>query len=223
MGGKIGLKSKEGVGSEFWFTILLAKQPANEQVDAPQVLLKGTHILVVDDNATNREVITAQLQSWGTVVTTVESGPMALDCLRHKAESGEPFELAVLDMMMPDMDGEALGRAILADEALKAIPLVMMTSMGQRGDAHRFKEIGFAAYLIKPVRQSDLHDCLATVLTGQGKNEARALITRHSLREARCGDARILLVEDNLTNQEVAGGMLRRLGWHTKMAPALVT
>jgi CheY-like chemotaxis protein/HPt (histidine-containing phosphotransfer) domain-containing protein len=94
----------------------------------------------------------------------------------------------------------------------------MMTSMGERGDAHRFKEIGFAAYLTKPVRQSDLYDCLVTVLNGGKQRETRALITRHNLRAARRDNARILLVEDNLTNQEVVSGMLRRLGWRASLA-----
>ena len=218
MGGKIGLKSKEGEGSEFWFTICLAKQLASRQVDFPRIPVKGVRILVVDDNATNREVLTAQMQSWGAVVAAVESGPTALACLRYAVATGSPFQLAVLDMMMPGMDGATLGRAILADDTLKNIPLVMMTSLGQRGDAHWLKEIGFAAYLVKPVGRSDLFDCLMAVLTGEEQKEPRTLITRHSLQAARRGNARILLVEDNLTNQEVASGMLRRLGWNADVA-----
>ncbi len=119
---------------------------------------------------------------------------------------------------MPGMDGATLGRAILAEDALKTIPLVMMTSLGQRGDALCFKEIGFAAYLIKPVRPSDLFDCLVNLLAGDRKAEPRSLITRHSLQAARRSNARILLVEDNVTNQEVACGMLQRMGWHADWA-----
>jgi PAS domain S-box-containing protein len=217
MGGEIGLESREGEGSEFWFRIRFAKQTTDRQVDSLKVPIKGARILMVDDNATNREVLTAQLQSWGAVVDAVESGSAALACLRNAVDTGSPFQIAVLDMMMPGMDGAALGRAILEDDTLKSIPLVMMTSMGQRGDAHRFKEIGFAAYLIKPVRQSELHDSLVAVLTGERQEENRTLITRHSLRDSLHGNARILLVEDNHTNQEVASGLLRRLGWHAEV------
>jgi CheY-like chemotaxis protein/HPt (histidine-containing phosphotransfer) domain-containing protein len=158
------------------------------------------------------------LQSWGADVTAVQDGPAALACLRDAIAAGKHFQLAVLDMMMPGMDGEMLGIKILGDEALKATPLVMMTSMGQRGDAQHFKEIGFAAYLLKPVRQSDLFDCLSGVLTGKGQDKSRSLVTRHSLREVRRSNVRILLAEDNLTNQEVASGMLKRLGWHADVA-----
>jgi PAS domain S-box-containing protein len=214
MGGTIGLESDEGKGSEFWFTLRFGKQSEKRCVDSPKVPVKGTRVLVVDDNATNREVLTAQLQSWGAVVAAVESGSKALACLQSAVANGSPFQLAVLDMMMPGMDGATLGRAILADDTLKSMPLVMMTSLGQRGDAVRFKEIGFAAYLIKPVRQSDLFDCLIAALTGEQQKQTGSLKTHHSLLAAHRVGARILLVEDNLTNQEVASGMLRRMGWY---------
>ena len=218
MGGEIGMESKEGEGSNFWFTICVAKQASNPQSITPRVPVKGSRILVVDDNATNREVLTAQLHSWGAAVVAVESGPTALASLRYAEATGTPFQVAVLDMAMPGMDGATLGRAILGDDDLKTIPLVMMTSLGQRGDAHHFREIGFAAYLTKPVRLSDLFDCLSSLLTGGPQTETRPLITRHSLRAARRSNARILLVEDNHTNQEVACGMLQRMGWHADVA-----
>jgi signal transduction histidine kinase/DNA-binding response OmpR family regulator/HPt (histidine-containing phosphotransfer) domain-containing protein len=218
MGGEIGLVSEVGLGSEFWFTLAFEKQLEVRPPILPAVGVRAQRILVVDDNAVNREVVTAQLQSWGAAVSAVGDGWTALFCLREAVAGGIPFKLAILDMMMPGMDGATLGRAILADPIVRATPLVMMTSMGQRGDAHQFKQIGFAGYLIKPVRQAELFACLSAVLNGEQPRETAALVTRHMLREVRLSDARILLVEDNLTNQEVACGMLKRLGLRSDVA-----
>jgi CheY-like chemotaxis protein len=218
MGGEIGVASKPGEGSEFWFTIPFAKQLETGPLETPSERLREIRILVVDDNRTNREVLTAQLQSWGARVAAVEDGSKALACLRKAVDAGDPFQVAVLDMMMPGMDGETLGRAILSDDTLRSTRLLMMTSIGQREDAHRFKEIGFAAYLIKPVRQSDLLAYLVAALTGEQPPEARAPFARPRPPEARRGNARILLVEDNLTNQEVVNGILQRLGWHADVS-----
>jgi CheY-like chemotaxis protein/HPt (histidine-containing phosphotransfer) domain-containing protein len=111
------------------------------------------------------------------------------------------------------MDGEDLARAIKSDEALTHTILVLMTSIGQRGDARHMEELGFAGYLAKPARQSDLFDCLAAVLAGAAAAQpVRTIVTRHTIREMRRGALRILLAEDNITNQQVALGILRKLG-----------
>ncbi len=213
MGGDIALDSREGQGSEFRFTLSFGKQPACRQPDLSTAPVVGGRILVVDDNATSREALAAQMRAWGVKAAAVESASAALDALRQAAEAGNPFQAALLDEIMPGMDGAALGRAIRADKTLPAMLLVMMASAGQRGNAHRPEEIGFAASLVKPVRPSDLFDCLAAVLNGKPEAEKSALVTRRVARQTRRSGARILLVEDNLTNREVASRMLRRMGW----------
>ena len=136
--------------------------------------------------------------------------------LRAARAEGDPFRIVLTDMQMPEMDGESLGKTIKADPELRDTALVMMTSLGKRGDAKRLEAIGFSAYLTKPVKQSQLYDCLATVL-GAGdpsvKTPETALVTRHTLNEARRREVRILLAEDNATNQQVALRILEKLGF----------
>jgi signal transduction histidine kinase/CheY-like chemotaxis protein len=214
MGGDIGMASEEGRGSEFWFTARFAKQVRRTQTESlPLVDIRGTHVLIVDDNATAREVLKAQLQAWGVRSEEAPDSPSALRELRRARDAGDPFRAAIVDMQMPGMDGVELARAIKADERLRDTHLVLMTSLGQRGDARKMEEVGFAAYLTKPVRQGEIIDCLSVVLVGEGAAEpARPIVTRHAIRELRRGVVRILLAEDNITNQQVAVGLLRRLG-----------
>jgi len=213
MGGEIGLVSDEGRGSEFWFTVRLAKQAESEHPAVPASELRGAHILVVDDNATNREVLSAQLRAWGARPEVVPDGPTGLLALAHMRDAGDPFAAAILDMQMPGMDGTDVARAIKADDTLKDTRLVLLTSLGQRGDAREMEEIGFSAYLMKPARQSDLFDSLSTVLAGAPVSRtSRHIVTRHAVREMRRSAIRILLAEDNLTNQQVALGILKKLG-----------
>jgi PAS domain S-box-containing protein len=219
MGGEIGLNSEAGRGSEFWFAVRLPKQAVPEPVLVSTNEIHGTHILVVDDNATNREVLSAQLRAWGGRPEEAIDGPSALRALAQARDAGDPFAAAVIDMQMPDMDGADVARAIKADETLRRTRLVLMTSLGQRGDAREMEAIGFAAYLVKPTRQSDLFDSLSTVLARAAMEPARQrIVTRHAIREMRRGAVRILLAEDNLTNQQVALGILRKLGLHADTA-----
>jgi two-component system sensor histidine kinase/response regulator len=222
MGGEIGVESAEDRGSTFWFTAVFSKQPPRERrEDALRTDLRGARVLVVDDNATNRLVLSEQLASWGVRHEETGSPAAATALLRAARAGGDPFRIAILDMQMPEMDGESLGRAIKSDDELRDTRLVMMTSFGKRGDAKRLRDIGFAAYLTKPVKQSQLYDCLAMVLGGgsSGRASETAFVTRHSLNEARRREVRILLVEDNATNQLVALSILEKLGFGADVAP----
>jgi PAS domain S-box-containing protein len=213
MGGNIAVVSEEGHGSEFWFTSLFGKSLGMARNAPAPAEIRGVHVLIVDDSPTNREILTAQLNSWGMRSEQASSGPEALLALARAKDAGDPFAAAILDMQMPGMDGEDLARAIKSDEALAHTILVLMTSIGQRGDAQHMKELGFAGYLVKPARQSDLFDCLAAVMSGVTTAQpVRPIVTRHAIREMHRGALRILLAEDNVTNQQVALGILRKLG-----------
>ena len=213
MGGEIGIKSEEGQGSEFWFTARFAKQAERERDVTPPAEIRGVRVLVVDDNATNREVLITQFKAWGVRAEETADGPTALQALCLARDKDDPFKIAILDMKMPGMDGTELARLIKADETLNDTRLVLLSSLGQRGDARKMEEIGFAAYLTKPARQSELFGCLSVVLAGStAAQQVKPIVTRHTIRELRRGVVRILLAEDNIVNQQVAVSMLKKLG-----------
>ncbi len=217
MGGGVGVESEPGKGSTFWFTARFGRQPF--AAAAPAFLpasIEGMRVLVVDDNATNRWVLKEQLRSWRCRFDEAPGGAAALEKLRAAAEERDPFAVAILDMHMPEMDGETLGRMIAADTRLRQTLLVMLTSIGLRGDAARLQEIGFSAYLTKPVKQSRLYDCLAGVVgraAAPPETAPKALFTRYSVAEDVKHRIRILLAEDNATNRMVALRILEKLGY----------
>lgn len=214
MGGEIGVNSIVGRGSAFWFTATFPKQKKQSPRPLSLSIRAGFTVLIVDDNTTNREILSAQLTAWGMEPSEASDGPMALEKMREAVLWNKPFPLAILDMQMPGMDGAELGTRIKKDPTLRDTQLVMMTSIGQRGDAKRMEKIGFSAYLTKPVRQSDLLESLQAVLGSEGTPEAPPpLLTRHSIRELRSSTFRILVAEDNVTNQFVALGILKKLGF----------
>ena len=218
MGGQIGMESKEGKGSEFGFTAVLEKQPEGREkkIVIPEDI-KGKRILIVDDNSTNRYVLREQLKSWGCLYDEASSGMQAFEELHRAVDSKDPYEIGIIDMQMPEMDGEALGQKIKQDPDLKNTILVLMTSMGEHGDAKRLEEIGFNAYLTKPIKQSQFYDCLTMVAGIQNetvKERPATIVTRHSLAEDQKRKVRILLVEDNVINQKVVISILGKLGYN---------
>jgi PAS domain S-box-containing protein len=220
MGGTIAVESHAGRGSTFWFTVRFERQsPEATPLPVPPARLAGRRVLVVDDNATNRQILRQQLGYWGLRTTTVDSGPKAMAALLEAAESGSSFDLAILDMKMPGMDGLALGRAIKEHAGLAGVRLILLTSFGQRGHGAEASRIGIAAYLTKPVDEADLHDCLVEVLGEGPRKKAPQLVTRHSLRELRPRvAAKVLVAEDNEVNQKVAVRILERLGYTVEVA-----
>jgi two-component system, sensor histidine kinase and response regulator len=223
MGGQIGLDSILGIGSTFWFIVTFAKQRVREGVDgtkeispilAPSVKLQNLHVLGVDDNTTNRMIITRMVEGFGCRIETAASGMKALEMLHVGYNNEDAYQVVLLDMQMPGMDGEQTVRAIKADPIGKDVNIIILTSMGQRGDAARLEALGCSGYLLKPVKQSLLREALGTVL-GQSKagDGAARLVTRHFLSEQKRQGMRILLAEDNPVNQKLALVLLQKAGY----------
>jgi PAS domain S-box-containing protein len=213
MGGEIGLTSEPGRGSTFRFTVRLAKGEAAPPAPRRNDALRGLRALVVDDNATNRIVLTRTLAGWGLCVSEAPGGAEALAALRS---AEEPIALVLLDFQMPNMDGLELARHIKADPALQGVRLIMLTSLGVRGLREHALAAGIDAYLVKPVRQSQLHDCLASVMTATERlSSAPTKPAGDSRRRAAliAPGPRILLAEDNVVNQALAQRMLEKLGY----------
>jgi CheY-like chemotaxis protein len=216
MDGEAGVSSEKDKGSEFWFTARFGKQAggAHSESIMPDVL-SGVRVLIVDDNATNREILTTRMTSWGMRPMEAQNGQEALHALNLALDENDPFRIAVIDMQMPGMDGETLGRLIQTNDRLADTKMMMLTSIGMRGDAKRFQEIGFSAYSTKPIRHLELKAVLLA-LTEQDTTEPLPIVTRHSalgMQNLFAGrKARILLAEDNFTNRLVALGILKKLG-----------
>ncbi len=218
MRGEIGCESEAGRGSTFWFTVGLQRHSEiKKTMPALPADLVGKRILAVDDNRYTLEVLRTYLTSWGFHVDTTASGQEALSKLQGECSSAHPFDLVILDQAMPAMDGETLAKEIKADPRLSHTLLVMLTLIGMRGDALRAREIGFSAYLTKPVRSSLLFDCLLTLFGERPMPNvdpsALTLVTRHSLIEAKKQRARVLIVEDNLVNQRLAIRLIKKFGY----------
>jgi PAS domain S-box-containing protein len=215
MGGDIGVDSTPGEGSEFWFTAWLQKQAGQPDHAGPDATLSGLRMLIVDDNETNRRILTYMSDSWGMQTTAVESAGEALARLYDAAANEHPYAIAILDAQMPGMDGLELARAIKADPALSPTRLIMLSSMGRDG-LRRALGGDVEALLTKPVKQSALFDTLTTVAQNAGLIAARTrpeeAVRTVEQEPALPPGVRVLVVEDNSVNQKVALRILSRLG-----------
>jgi signal transduction histidine kinase/CheY-like chemotaxis protein len=213
MGGHLDMTSEIGRGSTFFFTARFPRAHKAEPPKAPRAAwtdLSGLPVLVVDDNVTNRLILCEMLTSWRMRPAAAAGGDEALRTLRAEHASGRPFRLILSDGQMPDMDGFMLAETVKSDPALKAVPMILLTSAGRPGDGARCRKLGIAGFLNKPVKQSELLDTIAAAvgghaMSGQSGDEAPAAATA-------VAPLAILLAEDNTVNQEVASRILEKRG-----------
>jgi two-component system sensor histidine kinase/response regulator len=217
MGGHIGVDSQPGKGSRFWFSLTFEKQKEFKEISLtlpPDI--RGMRILVVDDNETNQTILIKMLESFGCQGEAAGSGAEALRLLKKAAHREKLFDLVILDMQMPEMDGEETLGAIKNDPEIRDVVVILLTSVGMRGDAARMEALGCAGYLLKPVQQSQLFDTIITVLSQQkskAREEPSRIVTRHTIAEQKRQTIHILLAEDNPLNQKFAVTLLKKAGY----------
>ncbi|HTP97346.1 MAG TPA: PAS domain S-box protein, partial [Burkholderiales bacterium] len=217
MGGEIGADSTPGHGSTFWFTARIAPSAAGAAAQTPRADLRGLRVLVAEDNPTNRTILLHQVQAWGMLIGSAENGTQALELVRSSARAGTPYDVALIDMKMPGMNGVELARAIKADASLCDTRLIMLTSITSPGEAASARAAGVAAYLSKPVRQAELFRTIAETV-GAHIQISPELQLQAPSQHALSPGMRVLLAEDNPINQELALTMLDNLGCKVQVA-----
>ncbi|MEO8494415.1 MAG: PAS domain-containing protein [Planctomycetota bacterium] len=219
MGGKIWVESRVGQGSEFHFNIefALGDESKLERPARNAVVVGGMPVLVVDDNATNRLILEEMLRSWGIKPILVDNAKDALETLRAAAAEGTPFRLLLTDVNMPEADGFTLSHWIRNDPSIADVPIIMLTSSGRPGDSERREQLGIAASLLKPAKQSEIFDALVRAF---GVSAPEDDPTHQAVQEKadKLGTLRILLAEDNIVNQKLAHGVLSRQGHDVTIA-----
>jgi len=217
MGGILQVDSEIGKGSTFSFDVELGIQETQtEPVQVQYESLEGYSVLIVDDNATNCRILADMLASWQMQTTVVMDAPAALKTLVVRSKTSRDFDLVITDGHMPDVDGFTFVAQMREQEALKEIPVVMLTSGGNIGDAAQCRALGIQGYLLKPVKRSELMRTLQTILSDTFKLQTEKLITRHTIRESQ-ETFRVLVAEDNVVNQKLAARLLERAGHQVKV------
>ncbi len=219
MHGQIGIISEPNVGSTFWFTAVFGKStnPVEEPSQIP-IDLRDTHVLIVDDNPTNRLILTKELQYFGCRADSIGDSMVIVQQLSNAVENRDPYKIVLLDMQMPEKDGMTALAEIKQNDLIKDVHVVILTSMGHRGDAAKLTSLGCDGYLVKPVKKDHLEEMIITVL-GQKPNETTlktptsSLVTSHTISERRRKLVHILLAEDNLINQKLAVNLLQKSGY----------
>ncbi len=213
MEGQIDCSSQPGEGSEFGLELTLTKATGTQIVPMAKAnALSDLRALIIDDNATNRKLLVHQMTSWGVEQASAEGGIEGLTMLHQAAADNKPFDMVILDMHMPHIDGIEVARLIKKDPSLNKIRMIMLTSVGIRGDARLAREAGIKIYLTKPVRQIDLYNSLVALMKGD-QTAKDQLITQYNFEKDKIiFDANVLIAEDNIVNQQVAIGVLRKLG-----------
>lgn len=224
MNGEIGVDCDQAPGAVFWFTLPMARQPLQYQDTAgAQEAVARNHVLVVDDNATNRRLLSAYLETWGCRFALAENGNQALSRIKTAMEENLPFDIVIIDYMMPEMSGDVLGRQIKADPAFKDTHMILMTTRELRSNTAKMKATGFSAFLVKPIKRQDLFHCIARCCvpgytSEDSSDQDAALIGRHSCSVDPERDVRILVVEDNPINQKVVVMSLNKMGYDADIA-----
>ncbi|WP_089719600.1 response regulator [Candidatus Entotheonella palauensis] len=216
MGGTISVESAVEQGSTFRFTVKLGLCDTPLTTDSGEITtLQGTRALFIDDNATNQRIFKTQLTSWGLDVDCVGNSHQALEQLRKAHTEHRPYQLAILDYQMPEIDGMELGRHIKTDPDLAPTRLILLASVGQRGHRQKAEDTGFAAYLTKPVRHRQFYACLKTVMgMAPEPTSPTALVTRYRLAEQQAQlRPHLLVAEDNIVNQKVIVRLLEKKGY----------
>jgi two-component system, sensor histidine kinase and response regulator len=219
MGGDIGVESRVGEGSTFYFTVPFKRgipKPAGAG-RLPLVDIAGTNVLIVDDNATNRQIFREMTAQWGLAATEAAAGPEALALMESAFQAGRPYDLVLLDLQMPGMDGFSVAKTIKNSAFGRQAKIIILTSLGQKGDAAYSREIGISGYLLKPVKKAELLDAIKIALGRTDVPEPEGVVTRYTVQEAH-RRFNILVAEDNLINQKVALNLLQNRGHQVVLA-----